>query len=585
MIDKNKIVQEIFDEFSKIERVCILSDSDKKKLNIPIAIVVWEVETEIDINDTCCEFTFHILFRNSFPLDLPKIYLAPASYEKVKYQPHINSNRFVCTFDTESCSTNISEPLGIVTECLKRAKKIIKEGLLNLNQSEFDSEFIAYWDEKYDSGEKKPKEVLSLINNIKDEDSLKLISIDKKMYYHDYILHINDDSAKVFKDFLTNNKIVFKEIDVFYFKNDIFKNQRPPFALRNRDVIKQFIGDDLTLKEFKKYINSESNSKFIFTSRLIDNNEYIYGWCHSLLITNVKGFRKGKFKQYDALSMTQANEFVQRITTEKFTINRLENRTNGEPNKIKPMSFVVAGVGSIGSNLLFYLNSMNFPEFKLIDKDLLGIENIGRHFLGFNLVGQFKTTALKEFLKQSNPLQIVSTREESIFDVIKQTPEYINNSDFLFVAIGNSNIENWLAQAINEGIIKIPTFFLWVEPYLCGGHCLFINPHKANYQEYFIKDFFKYNVISNFEYIENNLNLKLNEAGCQTTFTPYSASNIIGFLSSLFPKITTIIENKIIQDTTSFTWIGNTAKVLDLNVKLSEIGQKFKMGDIIENTI
>lgn len=585
MIDNNKLVHDIFDEFSKIERVRILSDSDKKKLNIPIAIVAWEVETEIDLDGTCCVFTFHISFKNSFPLDFPKIYLSPQSYEIVKYKPHIDSNRFICTFDNESCSTEISEPLGIVIECLKRAKKIIKEGLLHLNQSEYDNEFIAYWEDKYESVENEPKEVLSLIDYIKDEDILKLICLEKKMFLHDYILHTNDEPAKVFKEFLTDNKVKFKEIDVFYLPNDRLKNQRPPFALRNKDIVKHYINDEANFKRFKKFINNDLNLKLVFTSRLINDKEYIYGWLHSSLKTNVNGFRRGKFKQFDALLSTQANDFVQRITTEKLTTNRLENRTNGEYNKMKPFSFVVAGVGSVGSNLLFYLNSMNFPELKLIDKDVLKIENIGRHFLGFNFVGQFKTIALKDFLRQSNPLQIISTKEESILDIIKQTPEYVNNSDFLFVAIGNSNIESWLAQAIDESLIKIPTFFLWVEPYLCGGHCIFINPEKPNYQEYFENGLFKFNVISNSEYIDNNLNLTLKEAGCQTTFIPYSASNVVGFLSALFPKITTIIENSKLHETTSFTWIGNIAKVQDLDVNLSDVGQTFKIGDVIENKI
>ncbi|MFA6572189.1 MAG: E2/UBC family protein, partial [Bacteroidota bacterium] len=205
MIDNNKLVHEIFDEFSKIERVRILSDSDKKKLNIPIAIVAWEIETEIDLGGTCCEFTFHISFKSSFPLDFPKIYLSPLSYEKAKYLPHIDSNRFVCTFDPEICSTNISEPLGIVIECLKRAKKIIQQGILNTNQNEYDEEFIAYWEDKYDSAEKKPIIILSLIDKNTDNSPLKLICLDKNPYLYEYILHLDDDTARPFKNFLTEN--------------------------------------------------------------------------------------------------------------------------------------------------------------------------------------------------------------------------------------------------------------------------------------------------------------------------------------------------------------------------------------------
>src|SRR5690606_1258972 len=118
-------------------------------------------------------------------------------------------------------------------------------------------------------------------------------------------------------------------------------------------------------------------------------------------------------------------------------------------------------------------------------------------------------------------------------------PAFINESDYIFIAIGESNIESWLADAVNKGLIIKPIFFVWVEPYLLGGHCIFITPENNNYESYFDKNgFFKFNVIGDYK----NKNLSLKEAGCQSNYTPYSSNNIQLFLGHLNLEISKIIE-------------------------------------------
>jgi hypothetical protein len=251
--------------------------------------------------------------------------------------------------------------------------------------------------------------------------------------------------------------------------------------------------------------------------------------------------------------------------------------------EIRKYSFSIAGVGSIGSNLFPFLNSMNFPEFRFIDKDNLKLENIARHFLGFNFLGFNKAKALSLYIKQSNPIQNVVYKNESILNVVTNNSDFINDSDFLFVAIGDSNIESWLGEKLKTKEINIPTFFIWVEPYLAGGHCLYINPDDdIHYSSFFEGDFFKYNVISKEAYSKNLNLLSLKEAGCQTTYTPYSSSNITAFLVSLYSIISQIIENKH-QRTSSFTWIGDINNIENLGIKISDYELKEKIGEIISN--
>jgi hypothetical protein len=264
-----------------------------------------------------------------------------------------------------------------------------------------------------------------------------------------------------------------------------------------------------------------------------------------------------------------------------YTNQRLIKRSSGDIAQPVVKKFVVAGVGSIGSNLIHYLNSIQAVEFKFIDPDSLELENIGRHYLGFNYLNWKKTKALKDYLTSSSPIQKVETREKSIFQVVNDELEFINESDFLFVAIGESNIETWIANAINKGLIVKPTFFIWVEPYLLGGHCIFINPKNSNYATYFAKDdLFKFNIIGNYE----NDVLSLKEAGCQSNYTPYSSNNIQIFLGNIYPKILKILDSND-ADSKSFTWIGDKGIAEKLNIELSEYSLKYESNTLIENVV
>ncbi len=575
-------LEELFTELGNLEKVKLLNNFEKQKFDFSAESIVWEIDTEIDSDFKCIELQFHILFSKDFPLDFPKIYLSPSSFETIGYIPHIDTKKFICTFDTEIASTNPDEPFGVIKACLKRAKEIVSNGISGQNHNDYNEEFIAYWEGKYHKKDKYPERILSIIDKIENKENLKLICLKDKLNSYSYVLHDGNQSANRFKKFLKDNKLKFHERQLLYIK-ELKLNNKPPFDIKNKDVLK-FFNDDETFESFVEYINKPSFIKLVLTSKDIKGQEFLFGWFHNDLNTHVKGFRRSPFKPFDALKGAKSNLNVQRITTNRFTENRIENRTSGGVNLEDKFSFVIAGIGSVGSNLFYYLNSLNFPEFKLIDSDILSLENIGRHFLGFNFIGNYKTKSLQDYAVQSNPIQSILTKEESIVNILKTNPKYINDSDYLFVAIGKLNIEKYIGKALDNGLLKIPTFFLWVEPYLCGGHCLYIDPKNSNYFDFFENDLFRYNVISNKEYINNNTKLSLKEAGCQTSYVPYSASSLVGFLSAVFPFVTSII-NANDGISKSITWIGDTENIINLNIELSDMGKSHNNGEVIEKKI
>lgn len=570
-----------FEKLSKIDNVRIISSDECKKLGFDPVFDLWEVVTEISVNEHLFPITIYLYFSTCFPAEIPKVYLSTETYNKVKYIPHVDNKKLVCTFDNEVIQVNQADPFGIINECINRAKSILLAGLHKVNLADFITEFKAYWEESYDN-ETKPKHIISLIDKLDEEDELKLVCLDKALKDYKYILHKDDKISLIFKDFLTEYGIKFKEVNAFQL-ND-FPLYEPPFNFSNRKILEILSSySNSQLEQFKLFINKNQYPKLIVTKKIINENNYIFGWFHRFLNTNKKGFRDGSISPLHVFNTFQANDYVERISTETFTHNRLENRTTGEIES-QIINFAVAGLGSIGSNLLYFLNSFNLPSFRLIDDDFLKIENINRHFLGFSYINQFKTLALKNFLKTSNPIQDIQTKEISIIKVITDDPNFVNSCDYLFSCIGNFNIESWLFNAIGNKLIKIPVFFIWVEPYLVGGHCLYLHPNDPKIEKYFEDGLFVNNIISNNVYNSMEIQFTKREAGCQTTFTPYSSANVISFLSQLFPSICSLIESKT-EKSTSFTWVGNIEKIKQLGVPISKFAENSNAGQLIQATL
>ncbi|OSY89309.1 hypothetical protein WH52_01325 [Tenacibaculum holothuriorum] len=581
MIEYNEALERVISYIEKRERVKSINNYRKKKLNLPEFLDIWEITTEIiDQRNKIKSIRLHIIFFPDFPLSFPKILLSKDDFDRYKYIPHLQVDRMLCIFQNNS-EPNINLPEKVVEEAIRRTKNIIEEGLKGKsNDKDYEDEFEAYWDSNYSNKESVNKSFL-LLHDKPLKQNFDLVSLETPVNKFKYIIHQNEDIALKFKAYLNDQNINYTESTGFLIQNfDLFTE--PPFNKTNKELFNAIkkLGDK-TYKEYVSFINQKGDSKlFLFTKNINGNLRY-FGWYHSPAKSSIKGFRGKSLNNFKTLSTIQSSDRINRISPQVYNNKRLTKRSAGEVKENRPNKFALAGLGSVGSNLIHYLNSIKDAEFKLIDYDSLELENIGRHYLGFKYLNYKKTKALKDFLTHFSPIQKVETREKSIVQVVKDEPKFINESDFLFIAIGESNIEYWISDAIDKGIIIKPTFFIWVEPYLLGGHCIYINPKQNNFISYFTKKgFFKFNVIGDY----NNEVLSLKEAGCQSNYTPYSSNNIQLFLGNIYSKILEII-NSDDMESKCFTWVGDKSIANSLNIKLSEYSLNIDSNTLINNVL
>ena len=116
-----------------------------------------------------------------------------------------------------------------------------------------------------------------------------------------------------------------------------------------------------------------------------------------------------------------------------------QERTVGEI--MKDMRFLIAGLGSVGSNLCYYLNGYNNAAFILTDRDWLTVDNIGRHLLGFEYINQYKSYAIAHYLQQYRPDREIKNLQMNLQQLKKET---INEASAMFICTGDVMSEKWL---------------------------------------------------------------------------------------------------------------------------------------------
>jgi molybdopterin/thiamine biosynthesis adenylyltransferase len=247
-----------------------------------------------------------------------------------------------------------------------------------------------------------------------------------------------------------------------------------------------------------------------------------------------------------------------------YSDQRIAERTAGVIMKNK--RFLVVGIGSVGSNLCYYLNGYNNAAFALIDRDWLTVDNIGRHLLGFEYISQSKSYAVAHYLQQYRPDRKVQALQKNLQELKE---EEINKASAIFVCTGDVMSEKWLLDKMAEGSVRTPAFVLWLEPYGISGIMIYVNPDdeksvkrlRGNANDRFMN----FCLIKREEY-EDGEKLTKHDAGCNGSYSLYSANDVTMFLSSIFPIIDQLLEQP--SESKCYRWVGNTNIALEKGISL-----------------
>lgn len=561
LFDNSETLNDCFIKLSKVNSV---TRNCKKPIRVTEEYVdIWLVTTEVEIFNKAIDISYFLCFKDTFPHSLPRVVLNQYDLS-FKYIPHLEENNSMCLFE-DNITFSTENPYRIIQVCIDKANKTFKDGYEEVNKHHFLEEIKAYWSNKYDN---EPTPLLGFIHSfITYPTETCIVDIIKQTRdiwgAYQYIVYNSEeqDIPNLFNLHKKNNFIVQQGL----FIPDLIIPETPPYFITNNMLINMLSADNLFA--LKKYINNKDQTeKYIFFR--LNKEGLIGGIKYSHINTTIKGFRPNKLSPFQILKNQLKEAKTTRLLSEEYSNNKIEIRTSGKISK--KWKFLITGLGSVGSNLTYFLNSINYPEFTFVDNDILSIDNIGRHLLGYADVGKAKANAMIEYIKQIRPDQNTFGAKAIFEEYIKSHIDTVNNNDYLFVAIGNKQAEDYLIKMVLNKTIHIPVFILWVEPYLASGQCLYLRPQDIRkYHDHFSNSLYNHHVIHNEEYlIFNNPKLEKREAGCQTSFSPYSSNDLVLFLSTLYPHINNVV-NGVQQNSFRFSWIGNLHNIKELQLAIS----------------
>lgn len=548
MPDLNAILDECFRELSlefEIERVDYVPRGGKKtRVEVP----VWRIMMPAEVGGEVTDVEVFMAFPKGFPYEMPCVIIPD---NRFRHLPHISfDDRKLCLYE-DGISYDAENIRGNIRDNLRKSRLWIETYADQDNSDEYAKEIKNYWRENYD-GEESVDDCTVLFGVLPDKTcklhgfAYSKLDLDEDDSFLQRVFFESEDTPEV-KYVKRRHKTV--EFPALYLSSLIIP-ATPPFSLTGEQLIQR-----ITQKEdkqaFKSFINQNGEGHVLFSIGL----SYVLGGVFiEKQNTNRKGFRKGMITPYYVLTnFENKNRHLKRLIISIFNSSRIAERTAGE--LMRKHKFVIAGLGSVGSNLCFYLNGYNNAEFALLDRDRLNNDNIGRHLLGYEYLNQRKVHGVAHYLESYRPDRKVTTLNKHVQDV---SPDIFNSASAIFICTGDVMSERWLLNQMAEDAIRIPSFFLWLEPYGVSGIMVYVNPADkesiARTEEKAKNDFMEYCLIEEQEYI-NGIKLIKRDAGCNGHYAPYSANDVTLFLSIMFPHIDQLLNNQ--TETKAYRWVGN----------------------------
>lgn len=580
MVDFNTL----FSELSKIETCRVLDHEEIKKLrcNFSDGGTVWEISTELTFKNEILEVRLYIDFPKDFPYAFPRILINREDYNGIKYIPHINEEMVVCIFDDGQNLLMPKNTFGLLGFMLSKAKRIIiasEDETARIH--EFEKEFKAYWEEKYSISDiTSNKGLHSISENTQYE--LKGIRFISGLSGFEYYVYDNEEDLRKIIDYAEKYNIKTVEVGVLLIENNF---KVPPFDISISDSIAIIEKDAEQYKKFKQLCSDYdlANILVLFCNKANNTDEY-YGWSYQEITIQprkISGVRNSSSKLAYLKNPIISKNNVTRISFQNSSLERLQKRTTGYIEK--QLSVVVSGLGSVGSNLVFFLKNLPINTYRLIDNQLLSIENINRHLLGFSFLKWSKANGVAQWLKSSNPLYNVEIKFDSVIAVIKNNPNFINDCDFHIVAIGSTMIEEFILKNVIDGTLTKPTIIFWVEPFMASGQMIFIMPEDSSKALKIItEENYKYAVLQNVDSQKNKTYIV--EGSCQTGFSPYSSAYMVQFLSSIFPYLKEhLTEGNL--NSTIYTWVGDKNLLINQGLLITPFANGENSFTLIKNNL
>lgn len=495
--------------------------------NVKVAAVICHnAKTYMDISYTyfiSCELSVagkmipvYIGIPDEWEQKLVDIYIE--DYQNFPYIPHVDTKGKLCLFELEGALID-ADLYGLLNQCIEQAIMILTDGLNKNNEEDFITEFSSYW--CYLPGSRIVKFVVPDENKTQNIKFVDETGVHRKNESFAAYKKRND-SAQIFaaadSDSFSTWSISGTQRNGVYFYLHSEDYIYPPDARKPLEL--SFINSLLRLAtstECARAIGKTGEDKaFIFQIEQPDGRSNCVGaLLRKAVIEESEGFYQ--VKQTATLKCTP-------LSVHRIDKMYLMNRTNGQA-QLGSKKCLLIGCGSIGGYLCNELIKAGLENVTLVDEDILVEENIFRHFLGVEYVGQYKADALARHFKKNIPHLNIKAVDGNIRDLITDGSIALTEYDSIISATGNHNINRWLNKVIRTQNIDVAVFYVWNEPIDIGCHVAVMKSTRVGcYDCFFKRDEQTQELYDATAYCAPGQTITKNFTGCSGSFVPYGST-------------------------------------------------------------
>jgi molybdopterin/thiamine biosynthesis adenylyltransferase len=435
----------------------------------------WLGEVSLDCGPTPAKLTIPA----TFPATLPTVAVSPNDLPK--RIPHLERDGKVCVAPSKGVLVDTTRPRAVVRECLDRATRTINAGLSGERDEEFQEEFSAYWAggagrvvlSICDLGRRGSRQILWMEMEGRGRGASELVAADERPQGEAWA-RSGTKVARSSAGFLVELERGFTPPDF-------------DEVLRNGSVL-SLLGehssgaDRHALNMWLRAARLPASILFSIPVPASGDSRFLGGV--EVRVPTGKageaaeaGFRRGHAPALLVAKRTPKSAAV-RLAVERYDRLALVDRGGGEA-ALCSTTVCVVGCGAVGSKVARLLCQLGVGELRLVDRERFRVENVHRHELGVESVGEWKAEALEATLSSAYPHLRVVSRHGDVLSLVESDLGFLIDVDELVLATGEVTLELVLNEALGD---SVPRVHVWVEPLGIGGHAFAAGREGACYR-------------------------------------------------------------------------------------------------------
>lgn len=450
-----------------------------------------------------------------FPNNLPYVHLV--NPEQHDFHNHVNYEGDICyTAKGADVFIAVKHPEGVLHQALNLAIGILSSSA-ERDLTDLQEEFEGYWVSLPDC-----KPVRCFLTPRSEPERIKAFCDPKARYKHVPVAFYKETLSESY-GFQTRLKQL-QSRNAWYIPLEKATFPPPPDSQLTPEYIRRLLKHvaepyrenlktELTnQKKRKKGKERHHNELFLFSQPRPSGMLALFG-------VAVTGYSKSTF-------FGDVNESRWKVTPlsikrhyEEYLLER-----GGAELSLRDDTVAVIGCGAVGSRVVEQLGLAGLGHIVIVDHERMSEDNVYRHVLGGNAIGNFKAEAMAGHLKWRLPY----------VDVIPKPIKrelWINEDGWKHVQlIVDATADFTGMREMNKAILKssnpVPVIYCWLEACSIGGHAILADGKSKGCLECLL-DIKEQGPCRRCDFLEPFQNVTRDLTGCGGAYTPFSALDSI----------------------------------------------------------